>query len=213
MARAKICGLRTQADVEACQRGGAAFVGFVDFAKSPRHIAVREAAPLLEQAQGMVRVLLTVNASDELLRPWQELGGIDMIQCHGSESPQRLEELRDRSGWQVMKACGVSTRSEVDQAVDTYAEAADYLLFDAKPPQGSDRPGGNAVSFDWSIVNHLDQSTPWMLAGGLTPQNAAQALAISGAQILDISSGVEHERGVKDATKIAEFLNAVAGAG
>jgi len=211
MARAKICGLTRLEDVEACITGGAAFIGFVDFPKSPRHIEPAQAAPLMTAAAGRVqRVLLTVNATDERLAEWMALGQVDVIQVQGQEDRTRIEEIKAR--WDdvlVMKACGVRTEQDVADAIEHYAGVVDWLLFEAKPPADSDRPGGNAISFDWSIMQGVGIPLPWMLAGGLDAGNVAQAIAMTGASLVDVSSSVESTRGVKDATKIAEFLEAV----
>ena len=210
MARAKICGLTRLEDVEACITGGAAFIGFVDFPKSPRHIEPAQAAPLMAAAAGRVqRVLLTVNATDARLDEWMALAAVDVIQVQGQEDRARIDEIKARCGVPVMKACGVRTGQDVADAIDQFAAAADWLLFEAKPPADSDRPGGNATRFDWGILQGMAIPIPWMLAGGLDASNVAEAIAITGARFVDVSSSVESTRGVKDATKIAEFLEAV----
>ena len=210
MARAKICGLARLEDVEACIAGGAGFIGFVDFPKSPRHIEPLQAAPLLAAAAGRVqRVLLTVNATDARLDEWMALGAVDVIQVQGREDRTRVQQIKARCGLPVMKACGVRTGQDVIDAIEQFAGVADWLLFEAKPPADSDRPGGNATRFDWSILKGITIPVPWMLAGGLDAGNVAEAVAITGAGFVDVSSSVESTRGVKDATKIAEFLEAV----
>jgi len=214
MARAKICGLRKLEDVNACIAAGAAFVGFVDFVKSPRHIDPRQAEPLLAAASGAVqRVLLTVNATNERLDEWMRGGGIDLIQVQGGESGDRIKQIQDRWGIPVLKACGLQSAADLDAAVAEFADVANWLLFEAKPPRDSDRPGGNAKRLDWSILANTQMSIPWMLAGGLDASNVAEAIAMTGARVVDVSSGVESTSGVKDATKIAEFLEAVEAAG
>ncbi len=214
MARAKICGLRKLEDVNACIAAGAAFVGFVDFVKSPRHIDPRQAEPLLAAASGAVqRVLLTVNATNERLDEWMRGGGIDLIQVQGGESGDRIKQIQDRWGIPVLKACGLQSAADLDVAVAEFADVANWLLFEAKPPRDSDRPGGNAKRLDWSILANTQMSIPWMLAGGLDASNVAEAIAMTGARVVDVSSGVESTSGVKDATKIAEFLEAVEAAG
>lgn len=214
MARAKICGLRKLEDVNACIAAGAAFVGFVDFVKSPRHIDPWQAEPLLAAASGAVqRVLLTVNATNERLDEWMRGGGIDLIQVQGGESGDRIKQIQDRWGIPVLKACGLQSAADLDAAVAEFADVANWLLFEAKPPRDSDRPGGNAKRLDWSILANTQMSIPWMLAGGLDASNVAEAIAMTGARVVDVSSGVESTSGVKDATKIAEFLEAVEAAG
>lgn len=210
--RVKMCGLRSPADVAAAARAGAAYVGFVFFEKSPRNVSVEEARALaLEVPMGIAKVALTVNAADAELDAITAAVPLDMIQLHGRETPQRVAEIKARYGLPVMKAIGIAEAGDLD-AIAEYEAVADQILVDAKPPKGADLPGGNGLAFDWRLLAGRSWSKPWMLAGGLTPQNAAEAIARTGAAQLDVSSGVEKAPGVKDADRIAAFIAAVSAA-
>lgn len=204
----KICGLGRPEDVSACAAAGAAYVGFVFFEKSPRHLSLPAARQLaLLTPPGIAKVALTVNASDKALDALIDEVPLDVLQLHGSESPERVAEVRTRFGLPVMKAVGVADESDL-AALDDYARVADQLLVDAKPPKGANLPGGNGLAFDWRLIAGRRWSVPWMLAGGLTPQTVAEAVRLTGAQQVDVSSGVESAPGVKDAKLIADFARA-----
>ena len=204
--RVKICGLTRPTDVMAARN--AAYVGFVFFPKSPRHLTVEQAATLAGDVPvGQCKVALTVNADDATLDALMAAVPIDMLQLHGSESPDRVADVRARFGLPVMKAVGISGPQDVDALAD-YAEVADQLLVDAKPPKGANLPGGNGVSFDWGLLAGRRWAVPWMLAGGLHPGNVADAVRLTGARQVDVSSGVESTPGQKDATLIAQFIAA-----
>ncbi|MDF1716952.1 MAG: phosphoribosylanthranilate isomerase [Antarcticimicrobium sp.] len=205
--RVKICGLREAADVRAAVAAGAAYVGFVFFAKSPRNLAVDAAAALaLEVPEGICKVALTVDADEAALDQLIETVPLDMLQLHGRESPERVDEIRARYGLPVMKAVGVAGEEDLAQ-IDLYAQVADQLLIDAKPPRGADLPGGNGLAFDWRLLaGRKYWQRPWMLAGGLTPQNVGEAIRLTGARQVDVSSGVERAPGVKDAGLIEAFI-------
>lgn len=209
MTEVKICGLTTPGTLDAALEHGAAFVGAVVFPKSPRHIGVLHAATLFERARARAKVVaVTVNADDGLL---SEIGLIlkpDLIQLHGSETPERALQVRRLTGAGIIKALPVSTPSDLDTA-EAWEDVAAHLMFDARPPEGSNLPGGVGARFDWTMMQGRTYRHPWFLAGGLNPENAAQAAAISGAPLLDVSSGVESAPGVKDAARIAAFLKAV----
>ncbi len=205
--RAKICGLTTPEAVEAAAEAGAAYVGFVFFAKSPRNLSLAEAEVLaLSVPPGIVKVALTVNADDALVDEIAALP-IDMFQLHGSESPARVSEVKARTGLPVMKAIGVAEAADLDRIAD-YDGVADQILVDAKPPKGGEVPGGNGLAFDWRLIEGRDWTGPWMLAGGLDPKNVAEAVRLTGAAQIDVSSGVESAPGVKDIEKIRAFMNA-----
>lgn len=205
----KICGLTSAAAVEQAAGAGAAYVGFVFFPPSPRSLDPERAADVLFAAPpGVIKVALTVDADDALIDRLAALP-VDMLQLHGHESPARVAAVRARTGLPVMKAIGVAVAGDLE-AVGRYAPVADQLLIDAKPPAGATRPGGNALSFDWRLVAGRRWPLPWMLAGGLTPDNAAEAVRRTGATQLDVSSGVESAAGVKDPTRVAAFMAAVA---
>ncbi len=190
--RVKICGLKSPQDVRAAADSGAAYVGFVFFPKSPRNISVEEAARIaLEVPVGLCKVALTVNADDAMLDALTSAVPLDMLQLHGSESPERVAAVKARYGLPVMKAIGVADAEDLAQ-IDLYAQVADHLLIDAKPPKGADLPGGNGLAFDWRLLaGRKYWQCPWMLAGGLTPDNVAEAIRMTGARQVDVSSGVE----------------------
>ena len=208
----KICGLKTPESVAAAVDAGASYLGFVFFPKSPRHLTYRQAAELAATVpDGVIKVALTVNADDEALAEMLGKVPFDMLQLHGSESPKRVAYIKERFGLPVMKAVGVADASDLPQLVE-YATVADQLLVDAKPPKGSPLPGGNALAFDWRLIADMEWPIPWMLAGGLTPDNVAEAMRLTGATMVDVSSGVESAPGVKDLDKIAAFVKAAKGA-
>ncbi len=207
-ARVKVCGLSTPQSVAAAVEAGAAYVGFVFFDKSPRNVDPDTARALaLDVPAGVAKVALTVNADNAFLDRLTGEVPLDILQLHGSETPGRVAEVKARYGLPVMKAVGVSTAGDVERIAD-FEGVADQVLVDAKPPKGADRPGGNAASFDWSLIAGRRWAGPWMLAGGLTPENAAEAIRATGARQLDVSSGVESVAGVKDEGLIRAFLRA-----
>lgn len=209
--RVKICGLREPEHVEAVAEAGAAYAGFVFFEKSPRHVSVELARDLaLAAPVGLAKVALTVNAEDAFLDRLIDTVPLDMLQLHGKESPARVAELRARYGLPVMKAVGIAEEADL-AALKDYGMVADQLLVDAKPPKGADLPGGNGLAFDWRLVNRKYWPCPWMLAGGLTPENVAEAVRMTGARQVDVSSGVESAPGVKDVKKIRAFVAAAKG--
>ena len=206
--RTKFCGLSRPEDVTVAAAAGAAYVGFVFFPKSPRNVSIEQAAALaITVPVGIAKVALVVNANDAELDAIVEAVPLDMLQLHGSESVERVREVRVRYGLPVMKAVGVADADDLP-ALDAYAMAADQLLIDAKPPKNADLPGGNGLSFDWRLIAGKSWPVPWMLAGGLTPDNAAEAVAMTGARQLDVSSGVEASAGVKDSALMTAFAEA-----
>lgn len=211
--RVKICGLRDAAMVEAACAAGAAYVGFVFFPKSPRHVSAEVAQQAAWAAPpGVAKVALMVNPDDALLDAVNARVPLDMIQLHGQESPERVAEVRALTGLPVMKAVGVAGKADL-AALDTYGAVADQLLVDARPPEDGVLPGGNGIAFDWRLIANRRWPVPWMLAGGLTPENVAEAIALTGAAQVDVSTGVERSRGEKDPEKIAAFIAATEGAG
>lgn len=205
--RAKICGLTTPEAIEAAADAGAAYIGFVFFPKSPRNISLAEAEVLaLSVPPGIVKVALTVNADDALIDEIAALP-IDMFQLHGAETPARVAEVKARTGLPVMKAIGVADATDLDRISD-YDGVADQILVDAKPPKGGEVPGGNGLAFDWRLIEGRDWAGPWMLAGGLDPNNVAAAVRLTGAAQIDVSSGVESAPGVKDVAEIRAFMKA-----
>ncbi len=208
----KICGLKTAETVEAAVLGGARYVGFVFFGPSPRNLDGAQAARLASLVPaGVAKVGLFVEPGDVILDSILGEVDLDMVQLHGSESPGRVAAVKALTGCAVIKAVPLSGPADLESA-RAFEGAADRLLFDAKPAHGEEtgRPGGNALSFDWSLLAGQDFALPWMLAGGLDAGNLAQAMAESGADTVDISSGVEDGPGEKNADKIKAFLAAAA---
>ena len=205
--RSKLCGLNTVQDIDAAAQAGAAYVGLVFFAKSPRNLDIADAREVaLRVPVGISKVALVVNADNTLLDQITTSVPLDMLQLHGDESLERVAEVKARYGLPVMKALGIATSKDVERA-QTYAGVADQLLLDAKPMAGQDLPGGNGFSFDWTLLQGQTWSVPWMLAGGLTPANVASAVQLSGAQQVDVSSGIEITPGQKSSELMAEFVS------
>jgi len=208
--QAKLCGLNTAEAVAAALDGGAAWVGLMFFPPSPRFVSLEQAAALSKQAEGKAgRVGVFVAPEDALLGETLAAVPLDVIQLHGKEPPERVAEVKARFGLPVWKAVSIAEPADVEKARQ-YFGAADRLLFDAKPPKGSKLPGGNAVSFDWTLLTGTEWPLPWLLSGGLHAGNVAEAVRLTGAEAVDVSSGVESEPGVKDPARIRAFLDAVA---
>ncbi len=206
--RVKICGLRDVAALKAAVDAGAAYVGLVFFPKSPRNVSIDEAASLAQAVPvGVAKVALVVDADDRLLDAITAQVPLDILQLHGHETPERVSEIRARYGLPVMKAVGVADESDL-AALDAYAQVANQILVDAKPPKDAALPGGNGLAFDWRLIAGRRWPVPWMLAGGLTPANVGEAIRLTGTTQLDVSSGVESAPGVKDAALIAAFCAA-----
>lgn len=212
-AAVKICGLRTREGVEAAASAGARYLGFVFFPKSPRNVSPEEADALAALAPpGVMKVALVVDADDALVDRIAALP-IDMIQLHGRETPERARAVRARAGLPVMKALGLAGPGDLAKIDEWEAAegAADQLLIDAKPPEGGALPGGNGLAFDWRLVAGRAWRKPWMLAGGLTPFTVAEAMRLTGAAQVDVSSGVERAPGEKDPDLIRAFIRAATG--
>ena len=207
----KICGVSNRACIDAAADGGASYVGLVFFPPSPRNVTLDQAAALVQKLpDGVEAVALAVDPDNSLLDAIVGVPGISMLQLHGAETPKRVLEIRDRTGCSTMKAIKVSEASHLATA-PAYFDVADMLLFDAKAPPdlANALPGGNAVSFDWNILAGRKWPMPWMLSGGLDPGNVIEAIQISGAPAVDVSSGVENTPGVKDPDLIRTFLSIV----
>lgn len=210
--RAKICGVNSPAAVDAAVSGGAKFVGFVFYAPSPRAVTPPAAADLATAVPaGIMKVGLLVDDPDERIAEILAHARLDLLQLHGRETPDRVAAIRRRFGVPVMKAVKIAEAADLAVA-DQYVGHADWLLFDAKtPPQMAGAlPGGNALAFDWQLLAGRSWPLPWMLSGGLTADNLAEAVRTSGAQAVDVSSGVESRPGQKDPARIASFLNIAA---
>jgi phosphoribosylanthranilate isomerase len=204
---AKICGLSTPETIDAAVRGGARYVGFVSFPKSPRHIStetMRTLGALVPKT--VTRVGLFVDPDDALLDEKLATGALDMLQLHGGETPERVAAVRKRTGKLVMKVIKVGAPDDVERGIAAYAGIVDWLMFEGA--EGA-LPGGNATTFDWTFLSGHAVPVPWMLAGGLTPGNVAEAVRVTGARTVDVSSGVESSRGVKSVDLIRAFLGAV----
>jgi phosphoribosylanthranilate isomerase len=205
----KICGLKTGEAVAAALDGGASYIGFIFFSKSPRNIDPTLAGSLRLAAEGRAKaVAVTVDADDAALDAIVAAMKPDMLQLHGKESVQRVKDVKARYGLPVMKAFSLHERSDLDQ-IKAFIGVADRFLFDAKPPKGSELPGGNGVSFDWQVLSELDASIDYMLSGGLNAGNIREALAATLPSGIDVSSGVESDPGVKEVRLIGEFFLAV----
>ncbi len=206
----KICGLDRAESVATAMANGAAYVGFVFYAPSPRNLTPKAAAAFISQVPAHItRVGLFVDPTDAEIKAVLELSTLDLIQLHGSETPARVSEIKHLTSLPAMKAIKLAGPEDLEAAAD-YFEVADRLLFDAKTPADMKNalPGGNALAFDWELLRDADIPLPWMLAGGLDATNIAEAVATSGATTLDVSSGVESAPGVKDLDRIKEFLTA-----
>ena len=209
MVSVKICGVRSAEDLAATAEAGARYVGLNFYEPSPRYVTFEEARDLaLAAPLGLAKVGLVVNADDAFLDALNDQVPLDILQLHGKESTERVADIRARYGLPVMKAVGVADEADL-VALAAYEKVADQILVDAKPPRNAKLPGGNGLAFDWKLIAGRSWQVPWMLAGGLTPQNAASAVAATGATQLDVSSGVESAPGVKDAAKVSAFVNAV----
>ncbi|MBK1666770.1 phosphoribosylanthranilate isomerase [Rhodovibrio sodomensis] len=205
----KICGLTDPRSMAAAAEAGAAYVGFIFYPRSPRYVTPQQATELAGHAGPAAKVAVTVDLTDDALAAILAVARIDLIQLHGAETPQRVAEVRARFGLPVMKSVAVAGADDLDRA-DAYAGVADRLLFDAKPPteKPDALPGGNALSFDWQLLSGRSWPLPWMLSGGLDVDNLAQAVEISRAPAIDVSSGVEDAPGQKNPDKIRALLGA-----
>lgn len=202
----KICGLATVDDVRACADAGANYMGLVFFEKSPRNIGIDAARELAVVAPlGLAKVALVVNPSDADLDAITQTVPLDMLQLHGSETPERVADVKARYGLPVMKAVGIADSDDLPK-LESYFGVADQILVDAKPPKGGDLPGGNGLSFDWRLIAGRRWPCPWMLAGGVTHENVAEAIKMTGARQVDVSSGVEQAPGQKGAELIKKFV-------
>ncbi|MEJ6009683.1 phosphoribosylanthranilate isomerase [Novosphingobium aquae] len=208
--RIKICGVNSAQALDAVIAARAEYCGFVFFERSPRHLTLAEAQGLGARAAGHVtRVGLFVDADDATIADAVAASALDVIQLHGEESPERVAQVKAQTGLPVWKAVPIASAADVERAA-RYAGAADLVLFDAKTPKGT-LPGGMGLSFDWSLLAGWKNRAPWGLAGGLSPANVAEAVRLTGAPLVDTSSGVESAPGVKDAEKIAAFCAAARG--
>lgn len=206
MTKVKICGLSTPETITTAIEAGADFIGLVFYPKSPRHVKLEVARYLAQSIPDTTEIVgLFVNPDDALLEQTLNEVPLTMIQLHGSETPERVSEIKQKFKLPIIKALSIETASDLTNAKN-YENIADWLLFDAK---GTELPGGNGIAFDWNILKNYQSSTPWMLAGGLTPDNITEAIKITTPNAVDVSSGVESSAGVKDVNKIRSFLKVV----
>ena len=206
----KICGLSTPEALEAGLQAGANWIGFVFFEKSPRHVDYGKAKELVGPVRGKASIVaLTVNASDDELEAIDQSINPDIWQLHGAETPERAHEIKERFARPVMKALAIRDKEDLG-TISVYEEVCDILLLDAKPPKGmkTDLPGGNGISFDWQLIKNLKLKKPFVLAGGLSPDNVAEAIRLTRPNGVDVSSGVESAPGIKDRQKIFDFVHA-----
>jgi len=209
MTLSKICGLSTEKAVASATAAGAAYIGFLFFSPSPRDVDPARAARLAAPARGKAKIVaVMVDPDNEALERIERLLAPDLIQLHGKETPQRVADIRGRVAAGLIKAAPVSEAADIAQA-RIFEDLADHLMFDARPPSGSSLPGGMGASFDWTLLAGKRFARPWFLAGGLDPWNVAEAVRLSGAPMVDVSSGVERGAGLKDPALILSFLEAV----
>jgi phosphoribosylanthranilate isomerase len=202
----KICGLSTETTLDAALDGGADMVGFVFFRKSPRFVSLEQAAALAARARGRAEIAaLVVDMDDDSLAALVEAVRPEWLQLHGRETPERADAIRRRFALRTAKALGVSGPGDLS-AAHSYAAVTDRLLLDAKPPENADRPGGNGRAFDWRILRGFQPAVPYLLSGGLTPETVGEAIAVTGATGVDVSTGVETAPGQKDAALIRAFI-------
>jgi phosphoribosylanthranilate isomerase len=206
----KICGLSTGDTVEAAIAAGAAMIGLVFFPKSPRNVSLERARALADQARGRARIVaLTVDASDELIDDIAVTVEPDLFQAHGGEPPERIRSITARTGRPVIKAVKIGSLEDLAAALP-YDRIASLIMYDARPPPGAGNglPGGNGVAFDWSLLSQRGSRRTFILSGGLSPENVAEAIRVTGAPVVDVSSGVERAPGVKDPDLIRKFIEA-----
>ena len=205
MTLVKICGLKTPEDVAMAVEAGANYLGFNFYPRSPRSISVETAIELCSIVPpGICKVGLTVDMDDITLTELMRVP-LDMLQLHGSETPERVTEVKEKYGLPVMKVVGIADADDVAK-LETYGAVADQLMVDAKPPRTGGLPGGNGLTFDWRLIADRHWPVPWMLAGGLTPDNVAEAIALTGVKQVDVASGVESAPGVKDPELVRAFI-------
>ena len=204
----KICGITSPAAIDAAVGAGAAYGGLVFHPNSPRFVSLEQARMLAGQMRGRLKIVaLIADMDDTRIAALVQAVGPDFLQLHGGESVARTAEIRARFGLSVIKALPVAEAADLDVAAG-YEKVADMLMFDARPPKGAERGGGHGAAFDWKLLTDRRFAKPWFLAGGLTPDNVARAIELSGAKQVDVSSGVESAPGVKDAARIRDFISA-----
>ncbi len=207
MTLVKICGLKTPEDVAETVAAGANYLGFNFYPRSPRSVSVDKAIALCAAVPpGICKVGLTVDMDDVSMTELMRVP-LDMLQLHGNETPERVIEVKEKYGLPVMKVIGIADESDVAK-LDVYSDVADQIMVDAKPPRSGGLPGGNGLKFDWRLIANRRWSAPWMLAGGLNPENVAEAVALTGVKQVDVASGVESAPGDKDISKVKAFIAA-----
>ncbi len=209
--KVKICGLTTEADIDAALECGADYIGLVFFEPSPRNVSIKDGKRLAQYVARRTKIVaLMVNADDTLVNKIASEVRPDICQLHGNESIERIGRIAALTGCEMMKVIKVASQEDAEQAL-TYKDISDYILFDAKAPKGSPLPGGNGLQFDWRALETVKSKIDYMLSGGLTPENVQQAIQLTGAHTVDVSSGVESAPGRKDPARIRAFLHAAKG--
>lgn len=199
----------SKADIKLAIKANVNMIGFVFFGPSPRSLTIDKASQLMENIpNNILKIALTVNADDALLSQIARHTTVDLFQLHGSEDPERLIQIKERYKLGTIKVIPISNSSDLKNISD-FDHISDYIMFDAKPPLGTSRPGGNAISFDWQLLKDIQCDAPWILAGGLTSRNVKKAIKVSGAKMVDVSSGVERSPGVKDPNRINAFVKSI----
>ncbi len=205
----KICGIKKLENAQAVIDAGADHIGFIFFERSPRNITPEDAGKIADEIRGKIKIAaVVVNASDECLAEIIKYLKPDYIQLHGAETADRARAIKNKFKTKIIKAISVEKKEDLKKA-EEYKDIADYIMFDAKPPKNSQLPGGNAVSFDWNILKGFSPDYKWILSGGLNAENIRQALEITGAEFVDVSSGVEKSAGEKDNFLIKKFVNEI----
>lgn len=206
--RVKICGVTNAAAIDSAVSAGAHYLGFNFYPPSPRYLTPERASALMRDVPaGVTKVALVVDAQDDELEALLEAVSADVLQLHGHESPERVAEVRARFGLPVIKVVGIADADDLAE-LDRYLAVSDQILVDTKPPKNARLPGGNGLAFDWRLLQGRRWPCPWLLAGGLTPENVGAAIRLTGARQVDVSSGVESAPGVKDAQRMAAFIQA-----
>ncbi len=206
--RVKICGVTNAAAIDSAVSAGAHYLGFNFYPPSPRYLTPERASALMRDVPaGVTKVALVVDAQDDELEALLDAVPADVLQLHGHESPERVAEVRVRFGLPVIKVVGIADADDLAE-LDRYLAVSDQILVDTKPPKNARLPGGNGLAFDWRLLQGRRWPCPWLLAGGLTPENVGAAIRLTGARQVDVSSGVESAPGVKDAQRMAAFIQA-----
>ena len=206
--KVKICGVKSVEIAKAVEKNGGDFIGFIFFEKSPRNVSIEKAVEISASVPNIKKVAVVVDASDEFLQNIKEKLNPDFLQLHGSEFPERVQEIKEKYQIPIIKSVSIKTEEDLPKA-EYYKNIADYILFDAKPPAGSNLPGGNALAFDWSMLQKFNPAYNWILSGGLNAENIEDAISRTSCNFIDLSSGVESKKGVKESHLIENLIKRV----